>query len=343
MKILFYCPFKFSLKTKNIKSLGGIESLNIELTKYLANFKNKIYLASICKKEFKKGNLTNIPISKLKKKKLDFSFDKIISSNDPTIFDYSKYSKNFLWLHNKLTLEKAFRKKKILSIFRNKIDAIFVSDYLLKKTTNIYNFRQKVVIQNFLDPTFYNIEAQLNKKPYFIWSVQRDKGLEEVIDIWINNINPKYKKFKLFIFGINKTNLGKYNLKKLTDSNIFYKGRVKKQTLSTFYKKSMGMICLGFDETFCLNAIESYACGMPIITFGHTAVAEISNQKNSFKLSNYNDISKRIIQIANMDFKSRKKMINYCIKYSRKYYLDLIFRKWLKLINKQPDDKQNFI
>ena len=334
MKILFYCPFKFSLKSKNTKSLGGIETLNIELTKYLSNFKNKIYLASICNKEFKIGNLTNIPISKLKKKLLNSEFDKIISSNDPTIFDYSKYSKNFLWLHNKLTLEKAFRKKKLFSIFRNKIDAIFVSDYLLKKTTNIYKFRQKIVIPNFLDPSFYNIKAQLNKKPYFIWSVRRDKGLEEVIDIWINNINPKYKKFKLFIFGINKTNVGKYNLKKLTNFNIFYKGRVKKQTLISFYKKSMGMICLGYDETFCLNAIESYACGMPIITFGHTAVAEISNKKNSFKLFNYNDISKRIIQIARMDLKSRGKMIDFCIKYSRKYYLDLIFGKWLNLINK---------
>ena len=115
MNILFYCPFKFSLKSKNINSLGGIETLNIELTKYLANFKNKIYLASICNKEFKIGNLTNIPINKLEKKLLNFRFDKIISSNDPTIFDYSKYSKNFLWLHNKLTLEKAFRKKKTFS------------------------------------------------------------------------------------------------------------------------------------------------------------------------------------------------------------------------------------
>ena len=63
MNILFYCPFKFSLKSKNIKSLGGIESLNIELTKYLSNQKNKIYLASFCNKKFKQGNLTNIPIT----------------------------------------------------------------------------------------------------------------------------------------------------------------------------------------------------------------------------------------------------------------------------------------
>ena len=334
MNILFYCPFKFSLRSKNIKSLGGIESLNIQLTKHLSNSKNKIYLASFCNKKFKKNNLVNIPITELKNKKFNVRFDKIISSNDPNIFNYLKNSKNFLWLHNKLPIEKAFRKKKFFSIIRNKITAIFVSNYLLKKTTNFYNFKQKLVIPNFLDPSFSDIKSSTQKKPYFIWSVQRNKGLEEVIDIWINDINPKYKKFKLFIFGINKTNLGKYNLKKLSNFNIFYKGRVNKSILINFYKKSMGMICLGYDETFCINAIESYACGMPIITFGHTALAEISNKMNSFKLLNYKDISRRIIQIATMDLKTRTKMSLYCINFSRKYQLNFIFDKWLKLLKK---------
>ena len=334
MNILFYCPFKFSLKSKNIKSLGGIESLNIQLAKHLSNSKNKIYLASFCNKKFKKNNLVNIPITELKNKKFNVRFDKIISSNDPNIFNYLKNSKNFLWLHNKLPIEKAFRKKKFFSIIRNKISAIFVSNYLLKKTTNFYNFKQKLVIPNFLDPSFSDIKSSTQKKPYFIWSVQRNKGLEEVIDIWINDINPKYKKFKLFIFGINKTNLGKYNLKKLSNFNIFYKGRVNKSILINFYKKSMGMICLGYDETFCINAIESYACGMPIITFGHTALAEISNKMNSFKLLNYKDISRRIIQIATMDLKTRTKMSLYCINFSRKYQLNFIFDKKLKLLKK---------
>ena len=182
--------------------------------------------------------------------------------------------------------------------------------------------------------SFSDIKSSTQKKPHFIWSVQRNKGLEEVIDIWINDINPKYKKFKLFIFGINKTNLGKYNLKKLSNFNIFYKGRVNKSILINFYKKSMGMICLGYDETFCINAIESYACGMPIITFGHTALAEISNKMNSFKLLNYKDISRRIIQIATMDLKTRTKMSLYCINFSRKYQLNFIFDKWLKLLKK---------
>ena len=52
MNILFYCPFKFSLKSKNLKSLGGIESLNVELSKYLSNSKNKIFILLFLKKSY---------------------------------------------------------------------------------------------------------------------------------------------------------------------------------------------------------------------------------------------------------------------------------------------------
>ena len=37
----------------------------------------------------------------------------------------------------------------------------------------------------------------------------------------------------------------------------------------------MGMICLGYDETFCLNALEANSCGLPVITFGKTALNEM--------------------------------------------------------------------
>ena len=36
MNILFYCPFNFNIKSSKLKSLGGIESLNVELSKFLS-------------------------------------------------------------------------------------------------------------------------------------------------------------------------------------------------------------------------------------------------------------------------------------------------------------------
>ena len=333
MNILFYCPFKFNLKSKNIKSLGGIESLNLELTKFLANSKNKIYLASFCQKQIKRKNLINIPIRKLRNKRFNLKFDKIISSNDPTIFDNLRYSKNFLWLHNKLPIEKALRKNKFFPIIRNEISTIFVSDYLLKRTTNIYNFKKKLVISNFLDPSFSNIKRQINRKPFFIWSVQRKKGLDEIINIWTRKIFTINPKAKLYIFGIDKKSFNKREIKNFSNYNITIKGRVTKKELKIYYNVSMGMICLGYDETFCINAIEGFSCGLPLITFGFSAVKELINDKNSFKMTSFNQFDKIILKILDMNKFQRQRYINYCYNFSKKYQIRNIIPSWEKVIN----------
>ena len=337
MNILFYCPFKFSLKSKNIKSLGGIESLNIDLGKNLSKSYNNLYLATFCNKEVRQGKLTNIPIKKLTNKMSNYKFDKIISSNDPTIFNLSKNTENFLWLHNKLPIEKAFRKKKLFSILRNKISCVFVSNYLKKNTPSIYNFKSKYVIPNFINTDFTNNRPKFLRKPYFVWSVQRKKGLHTILDIWKNKVYNNNNQAKLFIFGISKNNISKKKVRNFYQYNIFFKGRVSKKELIKQYNVSMGMICLGYDETFCLNAIESYACGLPILTFGLTAVSEISTKKNSFRGSNFNHIYKYIVFLSEMNAKSRKKLIDNCVNYSKKYYIKNVIGKWIKLLKVSPN------
>ena len=67
MNILFYCPLKFNLKSKNNNSLGGIETLNLELSNILSLNKYKIYLSTICKKVLKKkkfNKFTNLDYKK---------------------------------------------------------------------------------------------------------------------------------------------------------------------------------------------------------------------------------------------------------------------------------------
>ena len=113
MNILFNCPSKFSLKSNNLKKLGGIESLNIELAKTLSKENFNITLATNCKKTLIKDKIVNIPIKELKKNAKNYSFDAIVSSNDTSLYSYFNKSKKILWLHNTLNIEKAIRKKKI--------------------------------------------------------------------------------------------------------------------------------------------------------------------------------------------------------------------------------------
>ena len=189
---LIYYNSKENFKKKN---LGGIETLNLNLFKNLKKRKINCQLSYKITKKISKKKWKNI-----------------ISSNDAKIFDKISSENNYLWLHNKLQIEKAFRKRQIFSIFRNKINVIYNSKYLYNNTSKLYYFK-KFIISNFLSKEFEDVSVNYNRKPFFVWSVQRNKGLDKLIDIWINDIYTKNNKFKLFIFGISKSNLKRYNLK----------------------------------------------------------------------------------------------------------------------------------
>ena len=313
MNILFYFETKKNLRSQN---LGGIEILNIDLF-------NKI------KKVNYNTFLTNNLSHKIKNKK----WDVIISSNDAKIFNQVLTKKKILWLHNILQIEKAFRKKQLISILKNNITAVFNSDYLRKNTSSLYNFNSKIIIPNFLTSHFQNLKLNMCRNPHFVWSVQRTKGLKDIVDIWIKKINPINSKAKFFIFGISNSKIETYDLKKLKKYNIFFKGRVNRSTLKKYYLNSMGMICLGYDETFCLNIIEAYSCGLPVISFGYTAVDEITNRKNSFIMNDYSDFHKIFLTILYLKPNKRKKMIKYCVNYSKKFYLKNIINQWIKILN----------
>ena len=100
----------------------------------------------------------------------------------------------------------------------NSISSIFVSNYLLKQTTNFYNFKNKIVIPNFLDSEFDSTKVNLNRKPFFVWSVQRTKSLMEVCNIW-KEIYKKDKRVKLFIYGVDTKKIKTNQIKEYSNYN----------------------------------------------------------------------------------------------------------------------------
>jgi len=106
---------------------------------------------------------------------------------------------------------------------------------------------------------------------------------------------------------------------------------VQKRILKKIYNKSLAMICLGYDETFCLNALEANACGLPIITFGYTALKDFTfNNKNGYLVNNYDELAKKINHLCNS--KINKDIINYSYDYSKKFDLDKVVNKWINLL-----------
>ena len=331
MNILLSCPSKFSLESKNLKKLGGVETLNLELAKTLSKVNINVTLATNCKKKIVKYKILNIPIDKLKSKAKSFSFDLIISSNDTSLYSYFKKSQKILWLHNKLQIEKAIRKNKFFQINYHRPYVVFVSNYLSNLTSNFLLFKKRFVISNFLSNSFIVKKMNFNRKKIFIWSVQRDRGLSELIEIWIKKIYPRDKSVKLYIFGVNNK-IQKSKLTFLRSKNIFFYGRVSKLKLKKTYLNSLAMICLGYDETFCLNALEANSCGLPIITFGKTALEDYSiSNYNSIIAKNFNDLEDKIFYILSLSKNKRNQLIKNSFSHSKKFRLNIISKLWIKL------------
>ena len=332
MKLLINCPLNFGINNKLSNTLGGIETLNIELAKKFVLSDLDVTLASNCKVKKKVKNILNLPIHIIKKNSINYHYDVIISSNDSTIFDYFPQSKKILWLHNPLQIEKSFRKKQFFSLINNDIITVFVSDYLNKITSRLYLFKKRLVIPNFLPRVFTEKVIIKKRKPIFVWSVQRGKGLNDTIEMWIKNINPLHINAKFYILGIDKLP-NSLKPKYLKSKNIIHLGRISKTRLRNIYTQSTAMICLGYDETFCLNAIEANSCGLPVIGFGKTAVNElVKDSYNGFIVKDYKGLSKTILYLLNLNNEKKVKLINNCIKYSKKFSFNSIFYTWLKLV-----------
>ena len=312
MKILIYVNTTQNFRKKN--NLGGIEILNYYLYIFLKKKKYNVVLTSKILNKFQK-----------------IKWDVVVSSNDAKIFNIIKTKRKILWLHNKLQIEKALRKKQLFSILFNKIETVFVSRYLNSKTSKLFNFYKRIVIPNFLPKIFQKKKKNIfnPKKPIFVWSVQRDKGLEDILNLWINKVHPKHPNAELHIFSIKKKDIYKYK-----NSKIFFHGRVSRNVLINYYNKSYGMICLGYDETFCLNAVESFSQGLPILSLGETALSELLiNNFNGFNLKKISNFPFVLNQIINLTDTERIKISKNCYNYSKKFNLSLVGKKWLNLIN----------
>ena len=96
------------------------------------------------------------------------------------------------------------------------------------------------------------------------------------------------------------------------------------------------MICLGYDETFCLNAIEAMKMGLPVFSLGKTNLKTlIKNNLNGFKVKNLNDIYKPILNYIKLSNYQKNKIKKTSIMFASKYDSNNILNKWDQLILKK--------
>ena len=332
MKLLFINNGLTCLNNKNINKNGGIEHCNFELTKRLSIFGHDVSLVSKIRKKQKKFNIVNLPFDYLDRNDFGNAYDFIIGSNYSRAFKFKKKSINVLWMHNELQIEKSLRKKQFLPIILHKPHVVFVSNYLKQLTSSFYPFKSKTIIPNGCSELFINNKRNKDIKPIFIWTVKRDKGLLEIIDIWCRIIFKKLPHAELHVHGLNVPK-EKNIIIDYDKFNIKFFGVVDRDFLASKYKYSTAMLHPGYDETFCISALEALASGLPIITFNRSALAErVINNVNGYIIKTFEDMAEKAIYLS-LNKYQLSKLSNNAIKCSKEFCWNNVALKWNKYLN----------
>ena len=332
MKLLFINNSLINLNNKNINKVGGIEHCNIELAQSLSRLGQEVTLVSKIKNKQIVNNLTNLPFNYLTSIENKNLYDIVVSSNYSQVFKFKQKSIKVLWMHNELQIEKSLRKKEFLPIILHRPHVVFVSNYLKQLTTSLYPFKSKTIIPNGCSELFLNNKRNKNIKPIFIWTVKRDRGLDEIIDIWCKIIFKKLPLAELHVHGLNVPKKKNINID-YDKFNIKFFGVVSRDFLANKYKYSTAMLHPGYDETFCISALEALASGLPVITFNRTALAErVINNVNGFIVSTFKDMAAKAINLA-VNKSQLSKLSNNARKSSEKYCWNNVAHTWNKYLN----------
>ncbi|EDM23177.1 glycosyltransferase family 4 protein [Caminibacter mediatlanticus TB-2] len=310
----------------------------------------KLFLKSIFKKDFKG----------LKKQFLNFLFllNLLISKNKRIVFGIAPYDWRLIFLNKILKnhtvyyhtswvkWNRKFYPKKLFAnlaliefwenFLRNKVKYIFsVSEYTKKEI--IRNLRiepQKinVVYHSYEDDIFSYSDRELGNRFLFVGRLEKEKGLDEILEFFIDN-----RKYNLTIVGDGKLKSVVIDISNKYP-NIIYKGFISNKKELAFIYNNHDYLLLNskktdyWEELFGMVIIEAMACGVIPIATKHKGPLEIIiNNKTGFLIEEKNFI--KFLQNFDFDNKEVLEKIKFnCIKYSKKFSVRNISKKWKKVL-----------
>lgn len=204
------------------------------------------------------------------------------------------------------------------------------------------NLNYIATIYHSLDTKIYEFSAKGGNKFCFIARIVPEKGLHIALNV------AKQLNFKLNIFGEAPKEPQEYWRKKilpLKDENIFH-GFCGRDKIQAVLRDSRALLFpIEVEEAFGLVAIESMACGTPVVAFKRGAMSEIIvDKKNGYLVEpkDYRGYAQAVKKIINLSESSYYKMRYSCRKYvEENFSFDKMVNEYEKAYQKIINQKRN--
>ena len=294
MKICFLDNTTFQYNSNDLYSnkLRGAESILINISKALKKLNHQITIINNCPSSQIINGIKWVNInSKIKAE----NYDLVISNGDCRLFKFAFSKKNILFSHSVQNIEKFIRKKQLFAFLKYKPKICFLSEYhQVNRSKILYPFGS-INLKWSVDDIFIEtkISTDVNKNQA-IFTSDKDRNLDLLIDIWKNLIFTKNQKLRLLVNdrGANSEKTG-----------IFTRIKGDQQKLIEDLKNSRLYLIPGHKaELFCLAAEEAKELCVPIVTLGIGCLAErVEHGKSGFLAKNKDEFANYALELFNND------------------------------------------
>ena len=286
------------------KSLGGSETAGIEMAHAMGRRGHNVKLFCNTSKTAKSENVSYHPMSQNNQGIDNFlnyittaTVDVAINQRIPQAFSLQSKSKhNVLWQHDFATLS---QKKDFNACLWN-VDQIFVlSEWHKQQYQDTYGICDDETIYNY-NPFFKTTNGisnipdyKLKRKPkQLVFTNRPERGMDTVLYQIMPEIWKRDEEVELVISGYDNTSpqMAEYYAKMAgtiaqyarEGRPIKHAGHLTKEELYKLYQESTAFIYpTMFYETSCITAMETQACGLPMITTKRGALPEtLCNESN---------------------------------------------------------------
>ena len=296
MKICFLDRTSFQYNSKDLysKNLRGAETVLINLSKSLLKLGHQITIINNCPQSeiINEINWVNINSNFSSNK-----FDLVISNGDCQLFKYANSRNNILFSHSIQSIEKFIRKKQLLSFIKYKPKICFISEYHKIKRSKLLYLFGSINLRWSVDEIFLNSEISNEINNYqAIFTSNKDRNLDLLINIWKDFIFPRNKKLKLLV------NSEHDNEKSF---QIYRRETGHQKKLIEDLKNSRLYLIPGHKaELFCLAAEEARELCLPIVTLGIGCLKErVEHGVTGYIAKNKEEFANYTLELFNDDIK----------------------------------------